>query len=78
MQIKYTVWHYEKVRRKKVVRTTNGEIEWDGNWDNDDHAQLRAMIHSANPGKHIMGYCPADRWDEFREQISRDNDGITI
>lgn len=78
MNIRYTVWEHVKIRGKKKLRTTNGEIEWSGDWDKDDHVELRAMIHKENPGKHIMGYCPAEKWEEFTTSINEANPELNI
>jgi len=77
MIIKYAVVHKEQVGKKKVDRFTAGELEWNGDWDADDHESLRQLIYAANPGKNIVGYGPAENWGTFQEQMMRDN-GVTI
>lgn len=78
MKVRYTVWEHIKISGKKRMRTTNGEIEWSGDWDKDDHAELRAEIMRENPGKHIMGYCPEEKWGEFTTSINEANPGMSF
>lgn len=77
MIIRYSVVHKEKVGKKKINRFTTGELEWNGNWDSDDHTPIRDSIYTANPGKSIVGYGPIDKWSKFQEQMMRDN-GFTV
>ena len=78
MKVKYTVWEHVRIRGKKRLRTTNGEIEWAGDWDKDDHIDLREEIMKENPGKHIMGYCPAERWEEFTQSMNENNANLNL
>jgi hypothetical protein len=71
MKIRYKVRWYDKDGRKKVTRFKNGELEWDGNWDDDNHDGLRKLIMEENPRTHIVGYGPDDAdWNEFEQSIA--------
>lgn len=72
MKIRYKVWWYDKSGRKKITKFRNGELQWDGNWDdNNTHQDLRKLIIDENPGTHIVGYATEDAdWNEFEQFIA--------